>query len=410
MNLTTEGGNGGNARSLSTSITNDSNGISSAASNSAASGGSGGNIVSADIVQGDDGGNAFAQATTRLNNSSVINSVRATASSVGGHDGTNTGGGFGGRGGSATAIAEVFGASNANSTATATPGNAGQRNTAGTALATSRITNGTGRANALIGLNTGFISNSSVSATAIGASPVAGSGVEARISLGSPSQSSATQASISSLANENLAVAQSLVADSGLQSVANVDILPDSNAIDQAFSGNTGVASDFDLTGGSDVLALMSIGAMQDGSIDFDSFSNSVRLSMDMSQLATQQDLILGFMNPVFTGNGFDSMSLQIYQESDLIIDQIFSDVFSADSFFNDQTFNSGGWSQGLVGALDLTILVDFDITSTGDSFYFDMTYGNSTTGSGVVPIPAAVWLFASGILVLSGFARKKRL
>jgi len=118
----------------------------------------------------------------------------------------------------------------------------------------------------------------------------------------------------------------------------------------------------------------MTIGSMQDGALDADGFSNDISLSLDMSQLSTQRGLLFGFMNPVFTGNGFDTMTFQIFQEELLVVDELFTDVFSAESFFTDQTLNLGDWSQGLTGDLDLAFLIDFNISQAGDGFYFTLS------------------------------------
>ena len=405
-NLTTEGGNGGHADSVALATINGTD-INQFSSQSMATGGNGGNIVTAGPAQGGDGGNAFAQATSVFNAQSSVRQVTANATAVAGSGGSNTGGGFGGRGGDATAIAEVIGAANASSRARATAGNYGEGNVIGTASASALINSGSGSAVADIGRGNGLVTQLSVVAQTRGTSPLANSNVEASLSVGN--RASSTAITSAPLVVNAIATTESSVAATELESVTRVSVLPDANAISQVFSGNSDVASNFDLNGGSDVLALMTIGALQDGSIISDSFSNDVRLSMDMSQLSTQQDLIFGFMNPVITGNGFDSMTFQIYQENNLVVDELFGDALSASSFFNDQTLNLGDWTQGLFSDLDLLFLIDFDISTEGDGFLFDVAYGNSSIGAGVVPVPAAVWLFGSGFIALLGFARRRK-
>ncbi len=411
-NLTTGGGNGGNANSLATATsTFDSrNRFRIISSKSTATGGQGGSANSERIAQGGNGGDAFAQAISIVNSAGTSfaiadNPVTANAIAFGGRGGLNNGGGLSGRGGNAVAVAEVIGGINALSTAVASPGGGQQNNSAGLASATARITNGSGVAQAEIRAplnnptNSGIVTQATVSVTGNGH---ISSNIEASITTGN-----ITSATARNTEAQTANTSSGLV---GIDGVARINILPDAANVSQALSGNLNVAENFDLTGGSDMLALMSVGAMHDSSNIGNRFSNNIDLSLDMSELSTQQELLLGFMNPVFTGNGFDLMTFQIFQENTLVFDMAFSSVLVAESFFTDQMLNLGDWTQGLEGDLDLAFSINFDISQIGDGFYFDTIYGNSTIGSGVVPIPAAVWLFSSGLIGLFAIGRRKKL
>ncbi|VAW67410.1 GTP-binding protein Obg [hydrothermal vent metagenome] len=416
INLTTGGGNGGNANSLATatSTVDSRNRFRAVSSRSTATGGQGGSVsserIAQGIAQGGNGGDAFAQATSIVNSAGTSfaiadSSVTANAIAFGGRGGLNSGGGLSGRGGNAVAVAEVIGGINALSTAVASPGGGQQNNSAGLASATARITNGSGVAQAEIRAplnnptNSGIVTQATVSITRNGR---ISSNIEASITTGNITSATARNTEAQT-ANTNSGLV-------GIDGVARINLLPDAANVSQALSGNLNVAENFDLTGGSDMLALMSVGAMQDSSNIGNRFSNNINLSLDMSELSTQQELLFGFMNPVFTGNGFDLMTFQIFQENTLVFDTAFSSVLAAESFFTDQMLNLGDWTQGLEGDLDLAFAINFDISQIGDGFYFDTIYGNSTIGSGVVPIPAAVWLFSSGLIGLFAIGRRKKI
>lgn len=61
-----------------------------------------------------------------------------------------------------------------------------------------------------------------------------------------------------------------------------------------------------------------------------------------------------------------------------------------------------------LVSLSDLGTL-DVTLTATQGDFYFDDATLNAVEDHAVVPVPAAAWLFGSGLLGLVGVARRKR-
>ncbi|HHH42648.1 MAG TPA: hypothetical protein ENK49_00775 [Gammaproteobacteria bacterium] len=389
------GGRGGDANAVAVTRSLQGSGSASLTAGSRAMGGDGGNIdLAGSIAKAGDGGNAFARARLITAAGKPVGTLSVQANAVGGRGGANAGTGPDGRGGNATAIAEAnTTASFVSATANATPGaGAGGANS----LAVARITGGGGgRSTAGIetrwanGLTQGL--NVQAANTAVGQAPATGS-VEAIAGIGSvPADGVSTSA-----------------AGGDHFSIARVAVAPDTSVIRSLLTGNRGVADNFDLTGGSDVLALASLGAFQDGSRS-SLFSNDFSMALDMSLLDTQQDLLFGFMNPTVRGNGFDALSMSLRIEGRLVFSQSFTDVTEARGFLDDQTLDFGDWTQGLIGPLDIAFSVDYRINGAGDAFYFDTIFGNSTIGAGVVPVPPAVWLFLSGFLSLAGIARCNR-
>ena len=386
------GGRGGDANAFAVTRSLQGSGPASLTSGSRAMGGDGGNIgLASSTAKAGDGGNAFARASLITAAGKPVGALSVQANAVGGRGGINAGTGLDGRGGNATAIAEASTTAGfVSATANATPG-AGAGSSS--SLAVARITGG-GGGRSTAGIETrwanGLVRGLSVQAAsaAVGQTPTTGS-VEAVAGIGTVP-----------------ADAIGILAGGGEQfSVARVTVAPDTSTIQSLLAGNRGVADNFDLSGGSDVLALASLGAFQDGSRS-SLFSNDFSMALDMSLLDTQQDFLFGFMNPTVQGNGFDSLSMSLRIESNLVFSQSFTDVTTARSFLDDQTLNFGDWTQGLTGPLDVFFSVDYRINGTGDAFYFDTIFGNSTIGAGVVPVPPAVWLFLSGFLGLAGFAR----
>lgn len=97
--------------------------------------------------------------------------------------------------------------------------------------------------------------------------------------------------------------------------------------------------------------------------------------------------------------------------------------VVGSETFYasDDTSYDSGYPQLSLnAGAFDgLNVAIMFDVSSSFDSLnsYFDGEddFGNLVSGTWTdfqmtpVPIPAAVWLFGTGLMGLAGFARRKQ-
>jgi hypothetical protein len=98
--------------------------------------------------------------------------------------------------------------------------------------------------------------------------------------------------------------------------------------------------------------------------------------------------------------------------------------TYDPDDFFNPNTnpLGAGSWlvfdedTDGTFDSMSITMLLsdgfqgvldEADANGQGLGFHWTMSCGNDTI-EGVVPVPAAVWLFGSGLLGLVGFARRR--
>jgi PEP-CTERM motif len=103
---------------------------------------------------------------------------------------------------------------------------------------------------------------------------------------------------------------------------------------------------------------------------------------------------LLGFVNPISVGNGFDSSTFEIFINGNLFFSQSFNDLASAQAFFTANVLGLGHFSSG---ATDVELLFD-ETMSSNEGFGF--TYAFATTGAvGGVPEPST-WA-----MVLIGFA-----
>jgi len=105
-------------------------------------------------------------------------------------------------------------------------------------------------------------------------------------------------------------------------------------------------------------------------------------------------------MDTMVLGNGFDSLHFQMFVEGNLEVDQMFATFGDAVTFFNDQVLTISDWDTGLVGDLDLKLQLDLTASTPGDRFYASFV-------TGIVPVPPAVWLFGSAMMLLAGMRRR---
>jgi len=396
-----------------------------------AQGGNGGSVSFGNGGRGSGGMATSISTATAANNSSVYASDRATGGS--GYS-ANSGIRDGGNGGSAssTATAHKFGigdqAVSAYANATGRVGGNGSgigkiSGNGGNAVAIATATNNGGSSDASAIANAGQggpgrngaqsgIDGSAVARSS--ASGVSGSSTSQANSTGNLVTNLRSSATGSVGGGMTITEARTSIAGSmtspaladGLHSAAFGIGLPGDEDVNTAMAGNQNVISNFDVSGNSDILgAVLLGGGYSNDAIGTQIYSSYVDFDLNMSQLTDPQNLLVGFLDPTITGNGFDTLNFRIFQEGVSVVDELFTDSTSAFHYFNNQTLDLGDWTQMLDGNLDLMFQLDLTTSSTGDSFNTDFIFGNST----VVPIPSAVWLFGSGLIGLVGFARRKK-
>jgi hypothetical protein len=143
-------------------------------------------------------------------------------------------------------------------------------------------------------------------------------------------------------------------------------------------------------------------GGAATGSVSGDALVYTSVIDLAVSITPTSDDLLIGFLDPLTNGNGFDSLHLQVFIEGNLEVDETFLNSAAADAFFDDNLLVFTDWEVGLVGDLDLQLQFEVTASNAGDRYFTSFAIG-------VVPIPPAVWLFGSGLLGLIGLARRKR-
>jgi hypothetical protein len=338
------------------------------------------------------GGSASSSATATSTNEFGAN-VAATATASGAAGATvdpdpNT---FnGGNGGNATATATATGTgffSTLSATATATGGGAGGNDTthndgtigvAGTATAIATVSDGSGTA----------------TTTATAGNSVAG---ETITSTASGSVGGGAPPEFKSYTTSTLAysaVAQPVSSQpgtGGYQSFVVNTGLPTKSDSQAALAGQPNIQAYFGP--GSTVLGLLTLGGDSNGDGVSHTWTSSTTVDFSLAT-PLSHDLIVGFLDSSYTGNGFDSLSLTVEENGAEIFSGYYSSASAAAAALADYPFDLYPDS----GMETLEFDMSLTTSAPGDSFQTSLIYGDGALG--LVPEPCG-----AGLMALSAFA-----
>ncbi|MGD9504819.1 MAG: VPLPA-CTERM sorting domain-containing protein, partial [Syntrophobacteraceae bacterium] len=136
--------------------------------------------------------------------------------------------------------------------------------------------------------------------------------------------------------------------------------------------------------------------------------SSSLKFNFTINDSTASEDLLVGLLCSNSTGSGFESLTFTISGENGTLFNETFQSFDLAEAFFNDNVLDFGILS-GLVGD-DLSSTLTFVLSLTAsDASGYDFNFVYGAANSSPVPIPGAVWLFGSGLAVLTGMRRSRR-
>jgi hypothetical protein len=147
------------------------------------------------------------------------------------------------------------------------------------------------------------------------------------------------------------------------------------------------------------VLGALTFGGGHAASGAIQTYVASGSMSVDISSLSSPQHLLLGLLDPLASGGGFDTLHFQMMREDLSVIDVNFASLAAALAYFNDRTIDLGPIGQDVAGTLDLSWRLDIRSTS-GDGFLTTFIIGNATSGS-AVPEPTALLILTIPLLRL---------
>ena len=348
-----------------------------------ATGGSGGNIVGIGFAGGKGG-----EATATANSSTSAGPSTANATATGGDGGSRDVDSFatdgqGGAGGDATATANATAHGGSSATATATAfGGAG----------------GAGGASGVDGVN--GAANATASAVTQRGSGEAQSTAETSLGRVSLIQSSATAPAGSTATTNTIAQgggSGQVFSNPGQTAYAFSVGLPDKDYATTLIGGASNVGGA--LLGPGDIVfgtAILGANYAPDGAGESHTYSASAMFDVNY-----RGDLQLGLIDNLqdgFAGGlGFQSIEFYVMSNRSEILDRSFTDLLSAEAFFNDGVTNLGSYS----GTADLTFGYNLVADGAG-GFGVDLAFG------GAVPEPSTWAMLLIGLAGL-GFAGYRR-
>ncbi len=192
----------------------------------------------------------------------------------------------------------------------------------------------------------------------------------------------------------------------GMQAATFATLLPNQVSANAIIAGNANIEANL-ADKEALVVGFMAASYSENGN-SRGTFLSEIDLAIDMRGKA-DTDFLLGLFDSSSQGDhGFDTLSFSVTSGRNRLENILFNDLAAAESYFNDNTLNFGLWSE-LIGPgelLNLTISLSLVEQHLGQGF--SAGFAAAGGAAAVVPVPAAVWLFGSGLLGLIAVARKR--
>jgi hypothetical protein len=335
-------------------------GNSAATATDVATGGNGG-----DVNSGTGNGRIGGNANSTANANGTIGAVTSPATASGGIGGLKGSGASdaGGLGGNAMATANSFGLGSVNATANANGGGGRQGSAGGVANAMANATINPG------GTGTAFAHANGRGASGTSGAMAATSG-GAITSLKAVTSSPVLGATPSFQAESRAKIGGAELAASpafGLQAAAYATANP------------TSPSGPF----GADTLAIFTQSAYSPLTTAVAAtYTSDILLSLDPTQLSGVGGLKIGFYAPSSSGSGFDSLTLQVFKENSLVINQTFATLAAANAYFSGTAIDLGSNFTGVTGTLDLKVSMSLTADTNGDSYRFNSALGTVAGGA----------------------------
>lgn len=171
--------------------------------------------------------------------------------------------------------------------------------------------------------------------------------------------------------------------------------VPDAALYEPLLETNGNVAAAFDASG-AEVVLLGWQGGFPDGldsAIPTETIHTSVDVVFDTKTLGDSGNLLLGLLNPLYSGQGFDSLDFRVSIDGAPVETQTFTALSAALAYFDDHVIDLGPW----VPADDeLRLRIELDAFFAHDGERFVVTY--SAANASPVPLPATSLLFLTAM------------
>lgn len=194
---------------------------------------------------------------------------------------------------------------------------------------------------------------------------------------------------------------------------------PDAAATEAALAGNPNVAANLDAEGDAESIALLTLGGGAPSQAPGSSraVESSLSLQLDPADLdlpfGSPVPLALALLDPLASGTGFDSLRIRLSVAEEIVLDQTFTELALATSFFDDRVIDLGEFQPesyqlpfpgfpGFLQPLNIHLALELTSDDPGASLFATILLASANP----VPEPTSALLVAAGLVA---FARRDR-
>jgi hypothetical protein len=115
--------------------------------------------------------------------------------------------------------------------------------------------------------------------------------------------------------------------------------------------------------------------------------TDTVNLTVDLTKLASEQDLVVGFYGAAGAGTGFSSLTFTLTADGGgtPLLTRTFTTLVSAEAFFTNNAMDLGKLGTGPLAGSTLTLKAQFVLTTTSlnTDFYANLIVGDPPAATG---------------------------
>ncbi len=191
------------------------------------------------------------------------------------------------------------------------------------------------------------------------------------------------------------------------QAVAELTTDPLSASTTAVLGANPNIATAFGASPSFFAIGELGASYAESGGSGSQTVISKFKFDVNLTNLASLQDLVVGFYNPVATGPAFSSLVFTLTGDGQTLVAQTFTTVAAAEAFFTDDAMDLGSLATGPLSGGTLLLKATFSLTTTspGSGFYGQLIIGDPPPASHFAQLAAALGSTSAGAVPLPGLA-----
>jgi hypothetical protein len=160
-------------------------------------------------------------------------------------------------------------------------------------------------------------------------------------------------------------------ATSSEQALAVVDGAPVLASVTPILTANSNIAAAFAVNPSYFGLGELG-GSYSTSGTGSETATGTVNLSVDLTQLASRQDLELGLFDGTALGSGFTNLALTVTGDGTTVLSKSFTTVAAATSYFTNNAIDLGSLASGALSSNTLSLSISLSVTTNTAGQGFD--------------------------------------